>query len=161
MTKREICERLIAIHNRLFHEYAMADGMEDIDVEEIGKDIGSLIIDIAAPEEKEEKKEKKTSMEIYRPKPIKVLRDPENKHRWKYECPRCRKFTAEKTKYNTIYCGECGHYASTYGWYEEIGFQEIPTDEKTKWPDEPTYNHAKHMLPLEGVIEEMRKEDEK
>jgi len=51
MTKREICERLINIHNRLFHEYAMADGMEDIDVEEIGKDIGYLILDLAAPEE--------------------------------------------------------------------------------------------------------------
>lgn len=53
MTKREICERLINIHNRLFHEYAMADGMEDIDVEEIGKDIGSLILDLAAPETEE------------------------------------------------------------------------------------------------------------
>lgn len=47
MTKREICERLMNIHNRLFHEYAMADGMEDIDIEEIGKDIGSLILDLA------------------------------------------------------------------------------------------------------------------
>lgn len=51
MTKREICERLIAIHNRLFHEYAMADGIEDIDLESIGKDIGSLILDIGTPDD--------------------------------------------------------------------------------------------------------------
>lgn len=51
MTRRELCERLLNIHNRLLHEYAMADGMEDIDVEEIGKDIGSLILDIATPED--------------------------------------------------------------------------------------------------------------
>ena len=54
MTKREICERLMNIHNRLFHEYAMADGIEDFDLEEIGKDIGSLLLDIAAPEEAKE-----------------------------------------------------------------------------------------------------------
>lgn len=41
MTKREICERLLEIHNRLFHD----------DIEEIGKDIGALILDIAAPDE--------------------------------------------------------------------------------------------------------------
>ncbi len=50
MTKREICERLLNIHNRLFHEYAMADGIEDLDLEGIGKDIGALILDLAAPE---------------------------------------------------------------------------------------------------------------
>jgi len=54
MTKREICERLINIHNRLFHEYAMADGMEDIDLEAIGKDLGALILDLAAPEDEPE-----------------------------------------------------------------------------------------------------------
>lgn len=51
MTKREICERLLNIHNRLFHEYAMADGIEDLDLEAIGKDIGVLILDLAAPDD--------------------------------------------------------------------------------------------------------------
>jgi hypothetical protein len=51
MTNREICERLLNIHNRLFHEYALADGMEDIDIEAIGKDLGALILDLSAPEE--------------------------------------------------------------------------------------------------------------
>lgn len=54
MNKREIVERLLNIHNRLFHEYSLADGIEDIDLEAIGKDIGSLILDIATPEEEEE-----------------------------------------------------------------------------------------------------------
>ena len=48
MTKREICERLLNIHNRLLHEYAMADGIEDLDLEGLGKDIGALILDLAA-----------------------------------------------------------------------------------------------------------------
>lgn len=62
MTKREICERLMSIHNRLLHEYAMADGMEDIDLEAIGKDIGSLILDLAAPVE-EQKEPKSVEVE--------------------------------------------------------------------------------------------------
>ena len=53
MTKRELCERLMNIHNRLFHEYATADGLGDLDLEGIGKDLSALILDLAVPEEKE------------------------------------------------------------------------------------------------------------
>lgn len=156
MTNKELCERL-------WHLNECAKQLEE--------ETKAIIISMAAQEDEEshenqngkdsqEKSRDKGKKEIYRPKPIKVLDDPENKHRWKYECPRCKKFTAEKTKYNSIYCGECGHYASTYGWYEKIGFQEVPTDENTKWPEEPKFNLDKHMLPLEGVIEKMREKDE-
>ena len=59
MTNREICERLMNIHIRLLHEYSLADELGDIDVEEIGKEIGSLILDIAVPGEENKKEEKK------------------------------------------------------------------------------------------------------
>ena len=49
MTNREICERLLNIHNRLFVEYSLADGLDDFDLDGIGKDISSLLLDLAAP----------------------------------------------------------------------------------------------------------------
>ena len=110
MTKKELCEKL-------WHLNECA--------KQLAEETKAIILSMAAQEDEEshENQNSKDSWvkgkeEIYRPKPIKVLDDPENKHRWKYECLRCKKFTAEKTKYDTIYCGECGHYASDYGWYK-------------------------------------------
>ena len=55
MTKREICERLMDINNRLFEEGATAEGVGDIDIGGICKDIGSLILDLAVPKKTDDK----------------------------------------------------------------------------------------------------------
>lgn len=54
MTKREICERLMEIR-----DYAHLSRCGDIAVTQIAADIGSLILDLAAPEKEEEKEDAK------------------------------------------------------------------------------------------------------
>ena len=154
MTNKELCEKL-------WHLNECA--------KQLAEETKAIIISMAAQEDEEshESKESKEShvkskegraKEIpkFPIKPIKVLDDPENKHRWKYECPRCRKFTAEYVKDIGVCCGECGHFASYYGWYKGIGFEVIPTDENTVWPEEPKFNYEKSITPIESVIEEMK-----
>jgi len=111
MTKREICERLMNIHNRLLHEYAMADGMEDIGVEEICKDLCALILDLAAPEEKPEEPEEKPEA----PKWVK--------------CPRCGKVAAHDLHgHGYLWCDACNAY--TFGDYRNA--PEAPEPETPK-----------------------------
>lgn len=105
MTKREICERLMNIHNRLFHEYAMADGIEDLDLEAIGKDIGALILALAAPEEEKPEREEKHPGVIAKPG-----KDGEIEFCW---CQKCYEQAAVVHDpfgdgENWSYCKNCG-----------------------------------------------------
>ena len=45
----------------------------------------------------------------------------------------------------------------TTGGMKKIGFEVIPTDENTKWPEEPKYDYEKYITPIESVIEQMKK----
>ena len=103
MTNKELCEKL-------WHLNECAKQLEE--------ETKAIIIGMAAQEDEEsheskDSKESKKSKEsrakeipkFPTPKPIKVLDDPENKHRWKYECPRCKKFTAEYVKNIGVKCG--------------------------------------------------------
>lgn len=106
MTKREICERLIAIHNRLFHEYAMADGIEDLDLEAIGKDIGALILDLVAPDEhfadagKMMREEEKSPLAM---KWVAVDKSAPCK-----PCPKCGAPSTKRIDAPGYYCEPCG-----------------------------------------------------
>lgn len=155
MTKKELCEKLWSLNEC---------------AKQLAEETKTIILSMAAQEDEESQNSKeshekshggrdKGKEETNHPKPIKVLDDPENKHRWKYECPRCKKFTAEKVRDIGICCGECGHFASYYGWYK--GFEVIPTDENTKWPEEPKFNYEKYMTPMEAVIKEMKQQEQK
>lgn len=159
MTKKELCEKLWRLNEC---------------AKQLAEETKAIIISMAAQEDEEchenqnskDSKDNKDSRdkgkeEIYRPKPIKVLDDPENKHRWKYECPFCKKFTAEYVKDIGVSCGECGHFASYYGWYEGIGFEVVPTDENTIWPEKPKFNYEKSQTPIESAIKIMKQQEQK